>query len=112
MKTASIEIVVFSVLCLCDSPSYLKFTCSELIFTFLLDTYHNIRGPLTLGYICTPGTKISALTFQDAEFPKNIIKICTDKNFDGWCDYIDDKVSNFKYEFYCCERSILFWVHT
>ncbi|XP_047130867.1 uncharacterized protein LOC100208037 isoform X1 [Hydra vulgaris] len=52
----------------------------------------NIKGPLTLEYICREGLTLVELSgFSNANPPKNEVKICSEINFGGWCDYIDTK---------------------
>ena len=54
-----------------------------------------------MGYICEKKIFIKELFIDRVELPKDVIKICSKENFGGWCDYIDESVSNFMYGSNC-----------
>ncbi|XP_065644910.1 uncharacterized protein LOC136075485 isoform X2 [Hydra vulgaris] len=65
-----------------------KFGVSKEVAEFV-----DIKGPITLGNICDESTQVVELSGITQIGPlKNEIKICSRKNFAGWCDYIDNKV--------------------
>ncbi|XP_047130860.1 uncharacterized protein LOC100214636 isoform X2 [Hydra vulgaris] len=64
-------------------------------------TFQGMKGPLMLEYICMENKIINQVGeeneiislsgFSVITPPQNEVKICSESNFSGWCDYIDTK---------------------
>ncbi|XP_065643984.1 uncharacterized protein LOC100214636 isoform X5 [Hydra vulgaris] len=63
--------------------------------------FQGMKGPLMLEYICVENNIINQVSekneiislsgFSVITPPQNEVKICSESNFSGWCDYIDTK---------------------
>nr|XP_012563435.1 unnamed protein product [Hydra vulgaris] len=67
---------------------------SSMMPRYATESYQNIKGPNILDYICKEnGYIIQLSSFSKITPSKNEVKICSDKDFSGWCDYIDTNVN-------------------